>query len=115
MADGALTVRLVSPEEEVFSGEAASVVAPAWDGKVGILPGHAPMITLLGHGELTLDRSGGGSDRWYVAGGVLKVEGDELTILTEYTGSEPPEELPPEAVIHHGEATENAFGGDPLV
>lgn len=115
MANASLSVRLVSPEEEVFSGDAVSVVAPAWDGKVGVLPGHAPLITLLGHGELEIDRLGGGSQRYYVAGGVLKVEGDELTILTEYTGTEPPEELPPEAVIHHGEATEHSFGGDPLV
>lgn len=115
MTDTSLSVRLVSPEEEVFRGDASSVVAPAWDGKVGILPGHAPLITLLGHGELNIDRPGGGAERYYVAGGVLKVEGNELTILTEYTGAEPPEELPPEAVIQHGEATEHAFGGDPLV
>jgi len=97
MADAPLMVRLVSPERELFSDEATSVVAPAWDGKVGILPGHAPMIALLGHGELAVDRPGGGSERWYVAGGVLKVEEDELTILTEYAGSDPPRELPPEA------------------
>ena len=117
MARKPLSVRLVSPEEEVYRGEAASVVAPAWDGMVGVLPGHAPFITLLGHGELDIDLPGGGSLRYYVAGGVLKVEGDELTILTEYTGEEPPEELPLDAVLHlhHGEATELSFGGDPLV
>lgn len=115
MADGSLTVRLVSPEEEVFSGEGRSLVAPAWDGKVGVLPSHAPMITLLGHGELVVDRPEGGSVRYYVAGGVLKVEHDDVTILTEYAGEEPPEELPPEAVIPFGEATEHSVGGDPLV
>jgi len=95
-----LTVRLVSQEKEVYRGDAASVVAPAWDGMVGILPGHAPFLTLLGHGEFTVDLPGGGSNRYYVAGGVLKVEKDELTALVEYAGEEAPETLPPEADFH---------------
>lgn len=95
-----LVVRLVSPEAEVFRGDAASVVAPGWDGMVGILPGHAAFITLLGHGEMSVDLPGGGSHRYYVAGGVLKVEGNELTALVEYAGDGPPEVLPPEADIH---------------
>jgi len=92
-----LSVRLVSAAKEVFKGAAVSVVAPAWDGMVGILPGHAPFITLLGHGEFSVDLPGGGSKRYYVAGGVLKVEGDELTVLVEYAGDGPPDQLPPEA------------------
>ncbi len=89
-----LQVRVVSPDSVLFDGLAASVVAPAWDGKLGILPRHAPMIALLGSGELSIDRPGGGSERFYVAGGVLKVEGDDLMILTEYAGASAPEELP---------------------
>jgi F-type H+-transporting ATPase subunit epsilon len=95
-----LSVRLVSPEAEVFKGEAAGVVAPAWDGMVGILPGHAAFIALLGHGEMAVDLPGGGSNRYYVAGGVLKVEGNELTALVEYAGDGPPRSLPPEADFH---------------
>jgi F-type H+-transporting ATPase subunit epsilon len=94
-----LSVRVVSPAKEVFNGEAASLVAPAWDGMVGILPGHAPMIALLGHGELAVDVPGGGSQSFYVAGGVMKVEVDEVTVLTEYAGDGPPEVLPPEATL----------------
>lgn len=115
MADDALDVRVVSPEDEVYAGRASSVVAPAWDGQVGILRGHAPFITLLGHGELVIDTPGGGSVRYYVAGGVLKVEANRLTILTEYAGEEPPEVLPPEAVIHHDEIWDSATAGNPLV
>lgn len=95
-----LSVRLVSQEKEVFRGDAASVVAPAWDGMVGILPGHAPFITLLGHGPFSVDLPGGGSQEYQVAGGVLKVESDELTALVEYAGAEPPDLLPPEADFH---------------
>jgi len=106
----ALSVRLVSPEREVFRGEAASVVAPAWDGMVGILPGHAAFITLLGHGEMAVDLPGGGKNRYFVAGGVLRVEGDELTAIVEYAGDGPPEALPPEADFHPDDLAAGARG-----
>jgi len=106
-----LSVRLVSPEQLLFEGTGSSVVAPAWDGKVGILPGHAPMIALLGSGELSIDLPAGGSESFFVAGGVLKVEGSRLTILTEYAGSEVPEELPSGAKVDV-DAIFEAMGGD---
>ena len=101
-----LQVHVVSPDSVLFKGPAASVVAPAWDGKVGVLPGHAPMIALLGSGELSIDHQGGGSERFFVAGGVLKVEDDDLIILTEYGGAEAPEELPAGAQLDVGEILE---------
>ncbi len=107
-----LNVRVVSPEEVLFEGAAASVVAPAWDGKVGVLPGHAPMIALLGSGELSIDLPAGGSESFFVAGGVMKVEGSELTILTEYAGSEPSEDLPSGARVDV-DAIFEAMGGKP--
>ena len=96
---GTLKVRVVSPDKVVFEGEASAVVAPAWDGQVGILPKHAPMLTLVGAGKLEVDRPGGGSDTFHVAGGVLKVERDQVTVLTEYAGTEPPAVIPPEATV----------------
>ena len=94
-----LNVRVVSAEAVVFEGEASAIVAPAWDGQVGILPGHAPMLALLGSGALAIDRPGGGSDSFHVAGGVLKVERDTVTLLTEYAGEDPPEEVPASAIV----------------
>ena len=85
-----LYVSVVSPDKVVFEGDASALVAPAWDGQVGVLPGHAPMLALIGSGVLTVDRPGGGSDSFHVAGGVLKVERDTVTLLTEYAGDEPP-------------------------
>jgi len=58
------------------------------------LPGHAPMIALLGSGDLSIDLPEGGSQRFFVAGGVLRIERDELLILTEYGGDTAPDELP---------------------
>lgn len=109
-----LKVRVVSPERLVFEGSAASVVAPAWDGQVGVLPGHAPFITLLGAGALDVDLPQGGSERFHVAGGALKVLDDQITILTEYAGSEPATELP-EGVVLDVDDVPTASRGNPLV
>ncbi|MEJ2202549.1 MAG: ATP synthase F1 subunit epsilon [Gemmatimonadota bacterium] len=89
MAEGRLSVRVVSPKEVVYEGEATALVAPAWDGHVGILPGHAPLLTLVGAGELTIHVPDGGTELFHVSGGVLKVLRDQTTILTEYAGTEP--------------------------
>ena len=105
MADGTLSVRVVSPASVVFEGEAASVVAPAWDGRVGILPRHAPLLALLGEGELAVDLPGGGSETFYVAGGIMKVEDGAVTVLTEYAGDAPPEDTQAEPVVDPENAT----------
>ena len=47
-------VDIVSAEREIFSGEAEMVFAPAVLGEVGIAPGHAPMLSRLGPGEVRL-------------------------------------------------------------
>jgi len=112
MADGALQVRVVSPEKVVFEGEASALVAPAWDGMVGILPGHAPFLALIGAGTLTVDLPGGGSQAFEVAGGVLKVLSNRVTVLTEYAGKEPPAEIPAEAILHPEDVFVSA--GNPL-
>ena len=92
MAEGTLSVRVVSPERVVYEGDATALVAPAWDGEVGILPGHAPLLTLVGVGELRIQRPEGGREIFHVAGGVLKVMGDQTTVLAEHAGTEPASE-----------------------
>ena len=75
------------------------MVAPVWDGMVGILPSHVPMIALLGIGRLSVDRTGGGAEEYHVAGGVIKVEKNQVTILTEYAGKEPSSDIPREKLF----------------
>ena len=77
-----LKVSVISPESVLFEGEVESLVAPAFDGEVGILPSHAPMVTLLGRGTLRLG-SGGGQRRFAVAGGFLQVADDTVRVVTE--------------------------------
>jgi F-type H+-transporting ATPase subunit epsilon len=79
-----LKLSVVTPEGSLFSGEASFVAAPAWDGEVGILPGHAAMIAALGTGEMRIVRGtlgGEVTDRYAVRGGFLQVVDDEVTLL----------------------------------
>ena len=77
-----LTVSVISPEAVLFEGTTESVIAPAFDGEVGILTGHAPMMTLLGQGELRLGTGGG--QRFHVQGGFLQVVDDRVRVVTEH-------------------------------
>lgn len=113
MADGSLQLRVVSPEKAVFEGPAAALVAPAWDGKVGILQGHAPLIALLGAGDLIIDLPGGGSQTFHVAGGVMKVDDDEVTVLTEYADVDPPAEGSVASALHPEDVLASS-AGNPL-
>jgi len=76
-------VTLIAPDRSLFDGEATSVVAPAYDGLVGILPGHAAFLTLLGTGSLTIAQ-GGSSNRFTVSGGFLQVVGDFVRVVAEH-------------------------------
>jgi F-type H+-transporting ATPase subunit epsilon len=77
-----LKVSVISPEKLLFEGTVDSVVAPAYDGQVGILPGHAPMMTLLGKGTLRLGPEGS-AGRFAVEGGFLQVVDDAVRVVTE--------------------------------
>lgn len=74
-----LKVSVISPEAILFEGEATSVVAPAFDGEVGILSGHAAMVTTLGNGTLRL----GDGQSFQVEGGFMQVADDEVRVVTE--------------------------------
>lgn len=85
-----LKVSVISPERVLFEGEVESVVAPAFDGEVGILTSHAPMVTLLGRGTLRLTGgsgsggAAGGARRFAVEGGFLQVADDAVRVVTEH-------------------------------
>ena len=73
-----LKVSVISPESVLFEGEVTSVVAPAFDGEIGILSDHAPMMTLLGKGSLRLDQK-----QFTIEGGFLQVVENNVRIVTE--------------------------------
>ena len=76
-----LKVSVISPEAVLFEGETDSVIAPAYDGEIGILTGHAPLMALLGNGELRLGSSSG--RRFTVSGGFMQVLNDDVRVVTE--------------------------------
>ena len=77
-----LHVDIVSAEEAIFSGKAEMVVAPASGGEVGIYPRHAPMLTTLKPGEVIV-REGGEDKLFFVSGGVLEVQPEIVTVLSD--------------------------------
>ncbi|WP_436759555.1 F0F1 ATP synthase subunit epsilon [Streptosporangium sp. V21-05] len=80
-----LRVGVVSPEREIWSGEADMVIAKTVDGEIGIMPKHAPVLGVLVEGGLlTIKRGDGESDLVAaVHGGFLSVADDEVSILAE--------------------------------
>jgi F-type H+-transporting ATPase subunit epsilon len=79
---GDLHVVVLSPERTVFDGPAEQVIAPGYNGSMGILRGHAPLMALLGEGSLRIT-SGGREERFTVAGGFLQVADNQVTVLSE--------------------------------
>lgn len=73
---------LVSPSRLVFSGEADQVDVPGAEGDFGVLPGHAPFISTLRPGILTI-RSGNDAKRFFVRNGFAEVNPTGLTVLAE--------------------------------
>lgn len=80
-------VTVISPEAAVFDGEASSVVAPAYDGEVGILPRHAPFMTLLGRGRLVV-RAADGERTFAVDGGFLQVVNNTVRVVAEHVSGD---------------------------
>lgn len=78
----ALKVSVISPERVLYEGEARGIVAPAFDGEMGILPMHAPLMTLLGKGVLRVDTVDG-ERRFGVDGGFLQVVDNQVRVVTE--------------------------------
>jgi len=78
-----MRVSVISAERSVFDGEAETVVAPAYDGLVGILPRHAPFMTLLGEGIVKIRQSATEkvTTRLQVAGGFLQVASNVVRIV----------------------------------
>ena len=67
----------------MFDGEADAVVAPAFDGEVGILPNHAPFMTLLSQGTLSVRRADSVT-RFTLRGGFLQVVDNRVRVVAEH-------------------------------
>ena len=76
-------VDIVSAEEEIFSGTATMVFAPAEMGEVGIAPRHTPLLTRLKPGEVRVVDQQGEEQFFFVSGGMLEVQPHVVTVLSD--------------------------------
>ena len=74
---------IVSAEQEIFHGEVQMVVATGEMGELGIAPRHAPLITRLKPGQVRLILPNGEEQFFYVSGGILEVQPQVVTVLTD--------------------------------
>ena len=77
-----LHVEVVTAERELYRGEADLVSAPGAEGRLGILPRHAALLTTLASGELTI-KLAGAEEPLFVSGGFLEVSNNAVTVLAD--------------------------------
>ncbi|HLS21283.1 MAG TPA: F0F1 ATP synthase subunit epsilon [Paenalcaligenes sp.] len=78
-----IQVDVVSAERSLFSGEVKFVALPGEVGELGILPGHTPLITRIRPGTVKIVRSDDSEEHIFVAGGVLEVQPNQVTVLAD--------------------------------
>jgi F-type H+-transporting ATPase subunit epsilon len=77
-----ILLEIVTPERLAYSGEVDSVQVPGSEGEMGILPHHAPLVSMLGIGELVI-RTGGSEELFAIAGGFVQVRPDKVVVMAE--------------------------------
>ena len=112
MADPTHTIHVdvVSAEESIFSGEARFVALPGEAGELGIYPRHTPLITRVRPGSVRIEKADGGEEFVFVAGGILEVQPNRVTVLsdTAIRGKDLDEQKASEAKAAAEEALRNA-------
>jgi len=83
MLPEAIQLVIVTPERQILNETVSEVTLPGAEGYLGVLPGHAPLITELGVGELTYRTKGGESGLLAVIRGFAEVLGDRVSVLAE--------------------------------
>jgi len=112
MSRNTIHVDVVSAEESIFSGEARFVALPGESGELGILPRHTPLITRIRPGSVRIEMADGGEEFVFVAGGILEVQPDRVTVLsdTAIRGKDLDDQKAQEAKAAAEEALKNAKG-----
>jgi len=81
-----MNVLIATIEQEIYRGRACMVIAPAVEGELSIMPGHAPLLAILRPGEVRIDCLGGNDSPTLdivVSGGFLEVQPDAVIILAD--------------------------------
>jgi F-type H+-transporting ATPase subunit epsilon len=77
-----IQLEIVTPERLAFSDQVDAVVVPGSEGELGILPHHAPLVSMLGVGELRI-RRGAQEESFAIVGGFLQVRPDKVVVMAE--------------------------------
>ncbi|MDO8483723.1 MAG: F0F1 ATP synthase subunit epsilon [Candidatus Limnocylindrales bacterium] len=77
-----LLLEIVTPERLAYSDTVDAVNLPGIEGELGVLPHHAPLVSILGVGELRI-RKGGAEESFAIVGGFLQVRPDKVVVMAE--------------------------------
>ena len=77
-----IMLEIVTPERLAYSDSVDAVVLPGSEGELGVLPHHAPLVAMLGVGELRV-RKGGVEESFAIVGGFLHVRPDKVVVMAE--------------------------------
>ena len=83
MADSIMQVNIVAADHPVWTGQAKSVVIPAYEGAMGILPDHQPILTLFEEGIVTVVDPQGERHEFEVSDGFISFDSNRLTVAVE--------------------------------
>ncbi len=79
-----MNLEIITPDREIYKGDAYLVQLPGIDGSFEILNNHAPLISALKEGQIKLKKTKGGKDEFFeVKGGVIEVLDNKVLILAE--------------------------------
>ena len=81
MTDNQVKLEILTPKGVIFSKKVNSVIAPGKSGLFGVLPGHAPLISSLGPGNIAIDEESGNKTNYKIDSGFLEVLDDFVTVL----------------------------------
>ena len=108
-----VNLNVVSAEEELFSGRIESLQITGSEGELGIMPGHAPLLTSLKPGMARIVKYGGEEEVIYLSGGMLEVQPNNVTVLADIAVRA--DDLEEQAVLEAKQRAEenmNAHGAD---
>ncbi len=83
MSGTTFEIEIVTPEKEIYRGEATEMVLPAADGLMGVLPNHAPIVAALDVGRVTVTRADGGQDEMMISDGFFEMADNHARILAD--------------------------------
>lgn len=101
-----LTIRVITPDKTVWDGPGQEVILPSTTGQLGILTGHAPLLTALDAGVMRVRTEG----QWVpiaLLGGFAEVENNEVTVLVN--GAQRGDQIDPQAAQRELEGAEEAM------